>query len=285
VLNYVLLDGPSAMALDIHTGVLSWTPTANDAAHADILLRAYDTRGGFAEQRFALEVAGADAAPQMAQGQISIDLTEGQMFELPILATDPEGRALSYYADQLPPGAVFDAQTALFSWTPGFDQAGEYIGVHFFVTDGVNTVQQVVNFIVHPANAAPQLAGVPERTVRQGDPIRIQLQGSDIDGTTLTYGGSFLPGGAWVDPVTGVFEWTPAFFQNGDFTFDMSASDGHDVTRVSTSVHVLNVNAAPVFDAQDGWTVVEGQTVSLHAFAFDPDNPGYIAPQRLNDGT
>jgi len=33
------------------------------------------------------------------------------------------------------------------------------------------------------------------------------------------------------------------------------------VTSTSTTLHVLNVNGAPVFDALDGWTVVEGQAI------------------------
>lgn len=49
-------------------------------------------------------------------------------------------------------------------------------------------------------------------------------------------------------------------------------------------VDVVNVNGVPVFDSFDDWTVVEGQGISFRAFAFDPDNPGYVPRDRLSSG-
>ena len=43
-------------------------------------------------------------------------------------------------------------------------------------------------------------------------------------------------------------------------------------------------NAAPIFDQQDGWQVLEGQLLAFTAFAFDPDNP-YYSPAIRNPAT
>jgi hypothetical protein len=52
-----------------------------------------------------------------------------------ITAADAEGDTLVYSASGLPDGATFDPDTRTFSWTPRYDQAGDYT-VHFEVSDG-----------------------------------------------------------------------------------------------------------------------------------------------------
>jgi hypothetical protein len=61
------------------------------------------------------------------------EINEGEMLSFIVNATDTEGDILSYSAENLPEMATFDGQE--FSWTPGYDQAGEY-EVIFIVTDG-----------------------------------------------------------------------------------------------------------------------------------------------------
>jgi hypothetical protein len=284
LLSYVLIEAPAGMTVDSQTGVVDWAPTAQTPAEDKVVLRAYDTRGGFATQIFTIDVAGGNVAPVLGGIGEVVELQEGEAFSLPVSAGDPEGVALSCFVENLPPGATFDAERATFNWTPGYDQAGEYRDVRFYVTDGINTVSQVVSFTVYPANAKPVILGVPERTVRQGDPLRIRLSASDFDNDKLSFGSYFLPGGAWLDPNTGVFEWTPGFDQVGDYTFDLFVSDGRNVTATATTIHILNVNATPVFDQLDGWNTLEGEAISFRAFAFDPDNPGFIPQDRLSEG-
>ncbi len=57
-----------------------------------------------------------------------------------------------------------------------------------------NVVERTLDFIVQPANARAGARGRPDRTVREGDPIRIQLAGTDRDGNALTYTSAILPG-------------------------------------------------------------------------------------------
>ncbi|OQY25893.1 MAG: hypothetical protein B6244_14630, partial [Candidatus Cloacimonetes bacterium 4572_55] len=62
-------------------------------------------------------------------------VTEEELLEFIITASDPDsGDILTYSADNLPPGASFDAETQLFSWTPIYGDAGNYT-VTFTVTD------------------------------------------------------------------------------------------------------------------------------------------------------
>ena len=60
--------------------------------------------------------------------------TVGQLLQLTISGTDPDGDTLTYAASNLPSGASFNATTQTFTWTPS--QAGTFSGIHFSVSDG-----------------------------------------------------------------------------------------------------------------------------------------------------
>ncbi len=73
---------------------------------------------------------------------------ENELLEFSVSAQDPDGDTLTYSAHNLPEGAQFDAETATFSWTPRYNQAGVYT-VRFEVTDGeLSDYQEVTITIV-----------------------------------------------------------------------------------------------------------------------------------------
>ncbi len=55
-----------------------------------------------------------------------------------------------------------------------------------------------------------------------------------------------------------------------------------DSGKASTTavMTVINANGAPVFDNLAGWRIFESQPLSISAFAYDPDNPGFETPIR-----
>ena len=62
-------------------------------------------------------------------------VADEELLEFIITASDPdEEDILTYSADNLPPGASFDAESQLFSWTPVLDDVGIHT-VIFTVTD------------------------------------------------------------------------------------------------------------------------------------------------------
>ncbi|WP_404783509.1 putative Ig domain-containing protein [Altericista sp. CCNU0014] len=284
VLSYLLYKGPEGMTVNQTTGLLSWQPTANSPSTTEVILRVYDTRGGYTTQSFTLQVAGGNRPPMLTPLPANVRGREGQALQVAISANDPDNNRLTYWADQLPPGAVFDPETRTLSWTPGFEAAGTYENVQFTVSDGVNAVTQTTTILIAPVNQAPALIKPSDRTVREGETIRFQLQGQDPEGATLTYFSNLLPGGAVLDPKTGLFEWTPTYFQAGTFEIPFIVSDGSTTATQTVKLTVLNVNAAPEFEGLTPWQVAEGQQVRFRAFAFDADNPGFIPQDRSSSG-
>jgi len=74
---------------------------------------------------------------------------EGDLLAFSISASDADGDDLSYSATSLPPGANFDADTRVFTWTPNGQQEGQY-RVRFEVSDGLNPAFADVMITVAP---------------------------------------------------------------------------------------------------------------------------------------
>jgi hypothetical protein len=283
VLSYVLLDGPDGMVLG-EDGVLRWDPTALSDALAPVVLRVYDSRGSFAEQRFTITVDGGNAAPTILDLPPGFELQAGTLFQIGLDATDADGQVVTLYVDNLPPGAVFDSRTRMLSWLPGYDQAGLYPDLRIVASDGITSTVKTLSLLVRPANAAPLISGVPARSVREGDPISVRLSAFDPNGDEVRFESPNLPQGAQLNPLTGLLQWTPAYTQAGSYDIALWATDGMLRSETIFHVEVTNVNGVPVFDSFDDWTVVEGQGISFRAFAFDPDNPAYVPRDRLASG-
>ncbi|NJL77654.1 MAG: tandem-95 repeat protein, partial [Richelia sp. SM2_1_7] len=81
-----------------------------------------------------------------------------------------------------------------------------------------------------------------------------------------------------------MFEWTPGFFQAGNFEIPFTVSDGNNIVTQTALITVFNANAAPVFDNLGQWYIQEGEQLRFNAFAFDADNPDFVLQERNADG-
>jgi len=320
VFYWELMQAPAGVTLTPPTDILSaddgyhavatlnWTPSALADANSDIIVRVQDSRGGVATRKFQLPVIGGNNAPVVdVIGDIT--LKEGEALILPIIAADADGDALTLVIRNLPAGTVFDAASGILSWTPGYDQAGVYQNITVVAGDGITTSSRHFNLIVAQGYAKPVLASVAQQTLREGERYALQLAGHAAgsealaDGTavTLEYSAPWLPGGAKLNTETGWLEWTPDYNQHGAFRIPVTltatwTTPGNDpvITSVTKDVvlNVLNANGAPVFDASaslstgaaETWNILEGQTLQISAFAFDPDNPDFEPRIRFQAG-
>ena len=93
----------------------------------------------------ALSVFGFDCAnnPPALDDVGDQVVTAGQTLTVQLAAVDPDGDALTYYAENLPAGSTFDADTGLFEYTPGFFDLG-HTDATFGVSDGELTDEETV---------------------------------------------------------------------------------------------------------------------------------------------
>ena len=273
-LGYLLTNAPTGMTIDPASGLISWLPTVTSNANTPITVRVYDSQGVYSEQSYNLVVSGGNHTPIIESLPTVVTGAEGQKLEIKVTASDLDvSQTLQYWADNLPGGATFNPGSRTFNWNPTNGSAGTYNDVIFYVSDGIDTVKQTVSIVIAATNQAPSIDRPANKTVREGDTVKFQLQAIDPDSPNLTYSTNTLPEGAVLNSQTGVFEWTPDYTQAGDYNLNFTVSDGSSKSSTLASIKVLNVNAAPIFDNLTGWEAQQGKTLRFNARAIDPDSP------------
>ncbi|MCP4353275.1 MAG: hypothetical protein GY795_48105 [Desulfobacterales bacterium] len=120
----------------------------------------------------------------------------------------------------------------------------------------------------------PPVISVPQTsyTVAENETLDFQITGYDPDGGALVFTGSVLPEGAVLNPVTGVFSWTPGSEQAGEYTVTFTVTDPDDVTdSADVTFTVTDTNRAPVLTPAETVAAEEGMTVTFQVPAEDPD--------------
>ena len=153
-LTYSASGLPTGATFDTATRTFSWTPGYGQTGSYNVSFAVSD--GALADsETIIITVANVNQTPVLAPiGNMSVN--EGQSLSFTISATDPDGNILTYSATGLPSGASFNASTRTFSWTPKYNQAGNY-NVSFSVSDGALTDSEAIIITVTNVNQ-PQLS-------------------------------------------------------------------------------------------------------------------------------
>lgn len=183
-------------------------------------------------------------------------VNENALLEFTISATDPDDDNLTYSAANLPAGASFDPQTATFSWTPGFNQAGNYENIEFTVTDDGDPIEldlELITITVGDINRAPVFDPIGPQEVLENELLTFTVSATDPDGDNFTLSATNMPSGASFDSQTGNFSWTPNLSQEGVYVVTFEATD--DGTPVETGsidvVITVGDNPTPTEQAEN----------------------------------
>jgi hypothetical protein len=131
--SYSAANLPLGASLDPKTGVLSWTPTLDQAGnYSGIVVTASD--GNLStSQTIAITVTPTNRPPVL-ESVPPMNVLEGGTIAFTLKGADEDGDSLTYAASSLPAGASLDLYTGRFVWSPAPGQAGDYV-LHFSVTD------------------------------------------------------------------------------------------------------------------------------------------------------
>jgi C1A family cysteine protease len=88
-----------------------------------------------------------DNVPPVLQNIPDCSGEEERAMGFTLSATDSDGDPLEFSADSLPEGAVLDAASGAFSWTPTYTQSGVF-DIRFKVSDGISEDAQTVKITV-----------------------------------------------------------------------------------------------------------------------------------------
>jgi hypothetical protein len=233
-------------------------------------------------------VAGVVFTPSHALANVPPVLTvpgsqtvdEGVLLSFTISATDADGQPLFFRASGLPAGSTFrdlHNNTASFTWTPDFTQAGLY-GPTFIADDTFGgVVSKGVPITVRNVNQAPVLDPIGDRSVERGSTMNIFVSGSDPDDDAMVFGTMGMPSYAsFTDFGGGSAMLTlapPANMTPGTASMTVTLSDGSLTASETFSITVYSVGSAnpPVLAPIADPTVAEGSTASVNVSATDAD--------------
>jgi hypothetical protein len=182
-----------------------------------------------------------------------------------------------------PAGATFNAATRTFTWTPREDQGPGTNAVTLRVTDnGLPNLSdfETITIVVAETDSPPVLAFITNQTVTAGTQLTITNAAVDADISTNNLSFTFdpgTPGGASINPTSGLFTWTPAAAQapstnlitvrltdNGSPTFSDAKTFSIVVNRVA-ELHLTEITMSSSGVVTLGWSSQAGKTYRVES--------------------
>ncbi|WP_189608066.1 beta strand repeat-containing protein [Saccharospirillum salsuginis] len=256
-LTFSITNQPSWASFDTATGTLSGTPTNSDlGTTSGIVISVGDGTTSASLAAFDLTVTNVNDAPTIS-GTPATTVAEDSDYSFTPTAADVDpGNTLTFSITNMPNWASFDTNTGALTGTPTNDHVGSYDGVVISVSDGTaSSSLTAFDIEVTNTNDAPVISGTPDTVGVVGVPYSFVPTASDVDvGDTLTFSIASLPGWASFDTATGELSGTAAPGDEGDYSIEISVSDGTD----STALGSFTLTVAPSVDT-DGDGVIDYQ--------------------------
>ena len=301
---------PEGMVLNPITGLVDWVVgfhQADDSPYQITFTATANEQSVAQEVQY--EVLNKNGVPEFVNLQ-GIQVNEGEEIVLRTFAFDPDNpdyeaadldsrpgeSPITYAASGLPTGAVYDAQSALLTWTPTFQQAGGYNITFTATDDGDGTGVSASSTITIPVrvlnvNRSPEFTTpTPDLTtlvLNRGETSQLPVSVIDPDGNPLVLTAASSSPGLPIPRFanftdngdgTGIFTFTPDEGDRGNYTIVITAADngddGQNATRETTFVFNTNVeslNEPPRFEFIGNHVAVVGETLQWQIRARDLD--------------
>ncbi|MCC6856891.1 MAG: putative Ig domain-containing protein, partial [Microbacteriaceae bacterium] len=280
---------PNGAVLDPRTGVLTWTPDAGQYGVFTLTLGVTDGNRS-ATENVSVTIERVNRAPLMAIPAPVLG-QEGLRLSFTVSGGDLDEDTLVYFVENLPHGATFNPETRLFTWTPGYDQAGVYELV-FGVRDTLGAIGRATGLVqILNVNRPPVFAAPDAHQLTVGQVFRWTAGAADPDGAAVTFAIANRPPGLVFDAAAGTITWTPVGAQMGRDDLPITVSDGlSSVTQLLTLVvagspvpPAVRVELTPSFPIIPGAQVVlqvaassvapiRSYTLSINGEAFALDD-------------
>ncbi|MGC2855267.1 tandem-95 repeat protein [Novispirillum sp. DQ9] len=275
-LAYGVHTAPANGAVTV-TAAGAWTyrPAPNFHGTDSFVIQVSDGKGGSVNVPVSVTVTSVNDAPTAS---ISGSLTgaEDTVLSGTITASDVDGDTLSFSVSGAPANGtvVADPHTGAWTYTP----AANFHGTDTFiirVSDGKTTTSVPVTVTVTPVNDAPTFAGPTAVSTAEDTTVTGSVAASDVDGDTLTYTVTSLPGKGTVtitNSATGAWSYTPDADCFGSDSFSITVSDGKGGSVVvPVTVTITGTNDAPTAVVVGSLSGAEDSVLSGSITAADGD--------------
>ncbi|WP_439882594.1 DUF4082 domain-containing protein [Pontibacter sp. MBLB2868] len=282
---------PSWLSFDGANRTFTGIPAT--AGTLTLQVTADDGRGGRVSDEFALAVSAPANQSPVVNGPIADQVaTVGSAYSFTFAATtftDVDADVLTYTASQsdgspLPSWLSFDGANRTFTGIPA--TAGT-LTLQVTADDGRGgrVSDEFALAVSAPANQSPVLATIGNKSVNELTLLTFQVVATDdgLPNNTLTYSLIGAMASAKIDPVTGVFSWTPGELHGpGTYAFTIEVSDGALTDQETISIQVSEVNQAPLLATIGDKEVGIGGTLRFTLVGSDADIPAQILTYSAN---
>jgi len=271
---------PAGSSIDPETGSFSM-PVVN-AGTFYVIFNVTDNGSPLmgASKRIAVVVTdgGIGNSPPVFNFDNPIPVSVEGTFNFITTAVDADGDDLTFSISDMPPGAVYNTETGLFTWDPE-GVPGNY-SVLFTVFDGKGgSDYRAVTLTVGDGNLPPVLTTIGPQFVLVGEPLSFTVTASDPDdpsGSGLSFLTSTLPVGASFNEETQVFTWNTQAGMIGEYdvVFTVVDSDtpaGSDSEEVRITVDSSPIDHPPELDPIGNKHIDLNENLSFQINATDPD--------------
>ncbi len=292
-LSYFIENAPDWMSIQ-HDGVLTFTPSLADVGRYAITVAVSD---GMLWSKMTVQLNVVipmtpidpdlvNHAPTLEKIN-SITLVGSKRTEIQVNASDQDGDDLSYFIENAP-NWISIQHDGLLTFTPTLADVGHY-DVTVAVSDGVlwskMTIQLNVVIPMTPidpdlVNHAPVISPIRSFSLDDETVTSYQVQASDVDNDALSYQLIGAPNWAAISD-SGMLSLKPTRADKGEFSFEVSVSDGSMSANAKINVSVTLVNRAPVIESIASQTVNELEAVAIQVQATD-DQPTSIFFKLIN---
>ena len=272
-LTYSLTEGaaPNGMTIDPQLGLITWTPTADDAGLQTVSVRVDDGNGGVDTQIYTINVIdSALNEPPVIVSSPKTATSVGAQYDYRVIAKDPEGDAITYSYEEGPDDATFDATTGQFSWSPSESDIGEarvvFAAIDSYGKRGVQSYTLTVG-----RNQAPTITSTPGEYATPMALYSYDVQATDPEGDAIRYSLERAPEGMTIDEY-GRLRWTPGLDFMGAFaSVVVVATDSYgNVARQEFNLGVRSDDEAPTVKLVFATNVYNmGDTARISVQALD----------------
>lgn len=272
-----VVNKPSWLNFNASSGVLSGTPTNNDAGRTkadttyQITIRATDKGGLFAEQVFSLKVKNINDAP-VVNSQSVLTVAEDNSITIALAnlnVTDVDDVYPTDFTLTVQNGSNYNFTGNTVTPFPNYNGT---LTIPVKLNDGGGaTIDYNVTVTVTPVNDAPVItSSVTNTTISEGVLFTYLFQVTDVDNTPTL---SAVKKPSWLvfTPSNGILAGTPKFEDVGKDTITLRASDGTTNVDQTIILTIEKVNHKPVLSGNPQISVDEDQQYLYIPTATDQD--------------
>jgi choice-of-anchor C domain-containing protein len=225
-LTWSLTTKPDGMSIDTVTGLITWSPTAQQLGNQRVVLAVSDGLGGIATQDFTIAVSNVllNSPPIITSNPRTV-ATEGNEYQYNVVAEDSDFDLIRYTLEFASRGMSIDSLRGTIRWQPDEEQLGEHqVIVRAADPMGGFTTQQF-SIDVRCGNLAPAIISIPPTRAVAQRTYLYAVGADDFEQDTLSYRLADAPAGMTINSTTGVIRWQPTLQQIRSFDVAVEAVD------------------------------------------------------------